>query len=133
MSAKKERINNVSNDGASGVAMSEPYVVEVEITGTAAMLFHAWSVDAVASKAAAKKGSKEKKTDNVESYVYRDEDGGLCVPGEYLRQSIIAAAKFRQDPRSPRKSAVDLFKAGIVALTELCPLGTKDWDYLDRR
>ena len=28
---------------------------------------------------------------------------------------------------------MDLFKAGIVALDELCSFGTKDWDYLDRR
>lgn len=43
------------------------------------------------------------------------------------------AAKFRQDPRSPRKSAMDLFKAGVVTLTELASLGSKDWDYLDAR
>jgi hypothetical protein len=131
--SKKESINNVSNDGANDIASGEPYVVEAEIVGTAALLFHAWSVDAVAEKAAAKKGSKAKKSDNVESYVYRNEDGILCVPGEYVRQSIIHAAKFRQDPRSPRKSAMDLFKAGVVALTDLCPLGAKDWDHLDRR
>ena len=27
------------------------------------------------------------------------------------------AAKFRQDPRSQRKSAMDLYKAGVVPLT----------------
>lgn len=130
---KKEPINNVSNHGASDIAREQPYVVEVEIVGAAPILFHAWSVDAVAEKAKAKKGSAAKKSDNIESYVYRDESGGLCVPGEYVRQSIIHAAKFRQDPRSPRKSAMDLFKAGVVSLTELCPLGVKDWDYIDRR
>jgi hypothetical protein len=69
----------------------------------------------------------------VESYVYRDESGTLSLPGEYLRQAIIAAAKFKQDPRSPRKSAMDLFKAGIVSETILASLGVKDWDYLDVR
>ena len=131
--SKKEPINNVTNDGEADIVIGQPYAVEVEIVGTAAFLFHAWSVDAVAEKAKAKKGSAGKKTDNVESYVYRDDAGGLCVPGEYIRQSIIHAAKFRQDPRSPRKSAMDLFKAGIISLTELCPLGVKDWDYMDRR
>jgi hypothetical protein len=43
--------------------------------------------------------------------------------------SIIHAAKFRQDPRSPRKSAMDLFKAGVLALTPLAPLGVSAWDY----
>lgn len=70
-------------------------------------------------------------------YVYRNEAGDICLPGEYVRQSIVGkkagAAKFRQDPRSPRKSAVDLYTAGIVSLTELASLGTNDWDYLDQR
>lgn len=126
-------IGSVSNDAREDVELGIPYLVEVQITGVAALLFHRWSCDAVAEKAKAAKGSKAKKTDNVESYVYRDESGELCLPGEYLRQSILLAAKFRQDPRSPRKSAFDLFKAGVVAMTELAPLGVKEWDYIDRR
>lgn len=96
-------------------------------------MFHRWNCESVASKAAAKKGSAEKKSDDVESYVYRNEKGEICIPGEYLRGAIIAAAKFQQDPRSPRKSAMDLFKASIVSLTELSSLGCKNWDYLDKR
>jgi hypothetical protein len=53
----------------------------------------------------------------------------IALPGEYLRGAIINAAKYRQDPRSPRKSAMDLFKAGIVSLTPLASLGVEDWDY----
>jgi len=67
------------------------------------------------------------------SHVMRDEKGGLAIPGEYFRQSIIHAAKFEQDPRSPRKSAMDMFKAGLVVGPEACSLGVKDWDYLDKR
>jgi hypothetical protein len=47
--------------------------------------------------------------------------------------SLINAAKFKQDPRSPRKSAMDLYKAAIVTLTSLASLGTKEWDYEDKR
>lgn len=126
-------INNVTNDAAVDISFSVPYLVDVTITGASAMLFHRWSCDAVAEKAAAAKNSKAKKSDNVESYVYRNDDGELCPPGEYIRQSIVHAAKFRQDPRSPRKSAFDLYKAGIVAMTDLCSFGVKDWDFLDRR
>lgn len=133
MSTKAEVITPVSNDGADLIAMTEPYTAQVTIEGTAALLFHRWSNEAVAEKAAATKGSKAKKSDNIESYVYRLESGNLALPGEYLRQSIIGAARFRQDPRSPRKSAMDLFKAAVVPLTELADLGVKDWDYLDRR
>lgn len=122
-----------SNGASNGIEMQEPYRAEVTIEGVAPILFHRWNCESVESKSNAKKGSKEKKTDDVESYVYRNPKGELCVPGEYLRGSIVGAAKFQQDPRSPRKSAADLFKATVVSLTELASLGTKDWDYLDKR
>lgn len=131
--AKVEPINNTTNAAEPDIQMGIPYLVDVTIAGVAPLLFHRWNCDAVEEKSKAAKGSKAKRSDNVESYVYRDEKGGLCLPGEYLRQSILMAAKFRQDPRSPRKSAFDLYKAGVVSLTELAPLGAKDWDYLDRR
>jgi hypothetical protein len=127
------RADQTTNDAASQIAFEEPWAVSVEITGAADLLFHRWSNEAVEQKSKARKGSAAKKTDNVESYVYRNDDGVICLPGEYLRGSIIGAAKFRQDPRSPRKSAMDLFKAGIIATTLLAPLGPKTWDYEDRR
>lgn len=132
-SAQVVHLANMSNGGEEIIRHSEPYSVSVTITGVADLLFHAWNAEAVDEKAAAAKNSKGKKTDNVESYVYRNDDGFICLPGEYLRGSIINAAKFRQDPRSPRKSAMDLFKAGIVSTTALASLGSKEWGYLDRR
>jgi hypothetical protein len=127
------KLSEVSNGAKEQIQASEPWSCVVEITGSSDMLFHRWNNEAVAEKAAAKKGSAAKKTDNVESYVYRDAAGMLCLPGEYLRGAIINAAKFRQDPRSPRKSAMDLFKAGVITLTPLASLGVKDWDYIDQR
>ena len=105
----------------------------MQLTGTSDLLWHRWNDEAVAEKAAARKGSAAKKSDNIESYVYRNDEGYICLPGEYVRNSMIMAAKFRQDPRSPRKSAMDLFKAGIITLSPLASLGTKQWDYEDRR
>lgn len=118
-----------TNAAAETIESSIPYTVTFELTGVADMLFHRWNVEAVAEKAGAAKGSKAKKSDNVESYVYRNDDGEICLPGEYVRQSVIHAAKFRQDPRSPRKSAMDLFKAAVISLTPLATLGVKKWDY----
>lgn len=122
-----------TNSAVNTIAMTEPYIVAVTINGVADLLFHRWSNEGVEAKGKAAKGSKAKKTDDLESYVYRTDDGLLALPGEYVRQSIIHAAKFQQDPRSPRKSAMDLFKAGVISLTTLAPLGVKDWDYEDRR
>lgn len=125
---------DVPTDGGNeAISFSEPYSVSVEIEGSADLLFHRWNPEAVDEKAAAAKGSKAKKTDNIESYVYRDDKDFICIPGEYLRGAIVGAAKFRQDPRSPRKSAMDLFKAAVVSLTPLASLGVKKWDYEDRR
>lgn len=122
-----------TNGGQQTIELSMPYTVLVTVEGVADMLFHRWNPEAVDEKAKAAKGSKAKKSDDIESYVYRNDAGDLCVPGEYLRQAIIHAAKFRQDPRSPRKSAMDLYKAGVVALTQLASLGKGAWDYEDRR
>lgn len=126
-------ISNPSNGAEDIIKLEVPYIAQVTIMGTADLLFHRWDCDAVQEKADAKKGSAAKKTDNVESYVYRLDSGELAVPGEYLRMSLIGAAKFKQDPRSPRKSAADLFKAAVISLTPLAGLGTKKWDYEDRR
>lgn len=124
---------NKTNGGKSVVDTSAPYAVEVMLEGSSDMLFHRWNCESVDAKASAAKNSKSKKTDDIETYVWRNDAGELCVPGEYLRQSIIHAAKFRQDPRSPRKSAMDLFKAGVVPVTLLASLGSENWDYLDTR
>ena len=130
--AAKKAINDPSNGGEAVIDASRPYTVRATIQGTADILFHRWNVEAVETKAKAAKGSAAKKTDDVESYVYRTEDGELALPGEYLRQSVIKAAKYRQDPRSPRKSAMDLFKAGVVSLTDLASFGVSAWDYEHR-
>lgn len=129
----KIREDQATNGGEAVVEFSYPYSVAVTVEGSAPLLFHRWNCDAVEAKSKAAKGSAAKKTDNVESYVYRNGAGDLCLPGEYLRQSIIHAAKFRQDPRSPRKSAMDLFKAAVISLTDLASLGKTEWDFEDRR
>jgi hypothetical protein len=130
---KADGLSPVSNDAQPTIEGTAPYQVSVVISGTSPMLFHRWSNEAVAEKAKAAKGSTAKKSDDVDSYVWRMENGHIGLPGEYLRQSVIMAAKYRQDPRSPRKSAMDLYKAAVVALTDLADLGTDTWDYLDQR
>lgn len=126
-------LSEVTNGAADTIEEGIPYRVEITIEGVADLLFHRWNNEAVAEKASAAKGSNAKKEDNIESYVYRNTNNHICLPGEYVRQAAIAAAKFKQDPRSPRKSAMDLFKAALVNLTPLADLGVDSWDYLDRR
>ena len=120
-----------NNDAAARFAF--PYIVESKLVGVCPLLFHRWSCTDVASKATATKNSASKKFDNIDAYLYRNEAGEVCVPTEYVRQSVIAAAKFRQDPRSPRKSACDLFKAGIISISDLVSTGATEPDYIDKR
>jgi hypothetical protein len=134
---------DVSNAGEETILVDAPYRVSVTIEGVAPILFHRWQSDSVEAKARAAKGSTAKKTDDLESYVWRDTQNRICLPGEYLRGTMIdpknGASKYRQDPRSPRKSALDLYKASVLALTDLAPLIKADgeeavaWEYVDRR
>jgi hypothetical protein len=144
MTATAERSNaradqlgeDQGNGGAAALAVECPYTVTTTLRGVSSLLFHRWSNESVAAKAKAAKNSAAKKSDDVDSYVYRTGAGEVAIPGAYLKGAIAGpqgAAKFRQDPRSSRKSALDLYKAGVIVLTELAGLGTTDWDYLDER
>jgi hypothetical protein len=130
-----------TNDGEPFIDLGRPYQVTVEVTGVASLLCHRWSDESVEAKARAAKGSTAKKTDDVMSYVYRTPDGFVGLSGTQLFGSIAGpqgAAKYRQDPRSPRKSALDLFRAAVVVLDDVTPLyrdgeACATWEYLDRR
>jgi hypothetical protein len=111
----------------------QPYGVEVTIVGRDPILLHRYDCSAVEEKAGAAKNSKSKKTDNVESYVYRcPETNEIGLPGMVIKACLADAGKYMQDPRSPRKSARDLVRASI-RIGGFSSFGKKDWDYLDRR
>lgn len=136
MTRKQTAVSNVSND-AEGL-ISEPFIIQVKIQGVSDLLFHRWSNEDVAEKAAANKGSKTKKNDNVEAFIYRNDKNQICMPGRYLNRAIVEAARFHQDPRSSRKMAKDLVQAAVIVPTMLAPIlvkdkPTSDWDYLDRQ
>lgn len=133
--AKNKNVNEdmTTNGAKEAIEFSLPYQVSVTLQGCSDLLFHRWNCEEIEFKSTAAKGSKTKKSDNIESYVYRNDDGFICLPGEYLRMSIITAAKYKQDPRSSRKSAMDLYKAAIVCLNPLASLNVKNWDYEDKR
>lgn len=127
----------VSNDGAESIVA--PFTVRVRLLGMADILFHRYSVEAVREKGDAPKGSATKKVDNIESYVYRNAtDETICLPGRYLARSMCEAARSHRDPRSARKMAMDLAKAGLLVTPTLAPLlvkgkPTREWDYLDQQ
>lgn len=124
---------DTSNGAAHVIGVADPYCVNVTVKGVADLLFNRWNCEEVDRKQASAKGSKERKADNPELRVFRNDKGELALPGEYLRMAIVSASKRLKDPASPRASAQGLFKAGIVVTTNLATLGCKEWDYEDRR
>jgi hypothetical protein len=69
-----------TNGAHYSVSLATPFTVEVEVTGKRPLLFHRWNCEAVEAKAKAAKNSLAKKTDDVETYIYRNERGELCLP-----------------------------------------------------
>lgn len=124
-----------SNGAKSLIDETTPYLARVSVQGVAPLLFHSWNNESVEEKAKSAKGSKAKKTDDIESYVYRTDKGHLGIPGKNFYASVVEAGRYVQDPRSPRKSARDLCRAGIVPMTIVAPFEpkTKNWDYLDKQ
>ena len=124
-----------SNGGKKVVENAKPYAVEITIVGKKPLMLHAWNVEAIEEKGAAAKGSKSKKSDDVESFVVRNEDGVICIPASYMLGAITDTAKSFSDPRSPRKSLRDMMKAALAIEPELIPLAgnPKTWDYIDKR
>lgn len=126
-------LDGATNGAAQTVAYEYPFICDFTLEGVVPILFHRWNTEAVAEKAAAKKGSAAKKTDDIASYVYRDSEGDIAIPGFYVHGALVNAAKYRQDPRSSRKSAMDLYKAAVSPLTDMASLGKADWDFVDQR
>lgn len=110
-----------------------PFTIQVNITGVAPLLFHRWDCAEVEAKAQAKKNSRERRADNLESYVYRCQDGTLGLPSVNLHMALVGAARFKSDPRSPRKSAADLVKAILLITPAMGSFGVPVWDFEDRR
>lgn len=110
--------------GDSSPDAPRPYAVEIQICGASDLLFNKWNINGTAGQAS---------RNDFESSVHRCPDGTLAIPGDYLRQAIIGAARYQKDQRSPLENAVEIYKAGIAVVTELASLGSRDWDCLDRR
>lgn len=114
---------------------SVPFRALIKIRGAAMLLLHRYDPAEVEVKANAQKGSRTKKTDNVESYVDRDAAGNICIPGVNLKACLREAGGSFPDPRSKRKMSKDLIRAGIFVVPELMKIngGVKEWEFLDKR
>lgn len=128
--------NQLSNSAEEW--LKSPFSAKIRLQGTQDILFHRWNDEDVQAKAEARKGSEEKKRDNPEAYVYRNDDGFICIPGRYIVRSIVEAGRNFQDPRSKKKMAKDLVQAAVMADEILSPIlvngePTKEWEYDDRQ
>jgi hypothetical protein len=123
---------STSANGHSEDRFVESYSVAVKIIGTSPLLSHRYDVQSVKEKGAAAKNSATKKTDDIESYLYR-EGKQIGVPAKNIVACLREAARSVPDPRSPRKSARDLVATGIGVEPWIALLGKTTWDYLDEQ
>jgi len=116
----------VSNGAKVAIESGIPFTLRARVRGVSpGLIMHAWNCEAIANLP----GKGAKKKDDLETYVRRDDEGYLCIPGEYFRGSMINAGRSRKDPRSSRKSMMDLLKAAVIPLTYLAPISpkSKEW------
>lgn len=127
--------SQITNGAESLISMTAPYIVKVTLQGITPILFHAWNSESIEERSRAPKNSAVRKSDDLESMVYRTDDGHLGIQGSVLQGALVEAGRHLQDPRSPRKSARDLIKSAIQVLTIVAPFEpqVKEWDYEDRR
>lgn len=132
---KKVEVFHGVDEASDLVALGQPYTVSITVQGTGKMLMHCWNNAAVAEKSAAKKNSATKKTDDLESYVLRDDDKKIVMPTLNFCASIREAGKSFADPTSPRKSLKDRLKAIIIPNEEFGYIngGATTWDFVDAR
>ena len=133
MQVNDGQINNVVD-----FSLDHLFAVKMRIQGRQDILFHRWNDEEVQAKAAARKGSEEKKRDNPEAYVYRNDEGFICIPSRYLVRAVVEAGRNYQDPRSKRRMAKDLVQAAVMADEILSPIlikgePVKQWEYDDRQ
>ena len=130
-----EVFNNLENAASQLIDNSRPYLATVKIVGTAKKLFHCWKQTVVDEKASSLKNSTTKKTDDIESYVIRNEKGLITIPTANFCASIRYAGKAFADPSSPRKSMYDKLNSICVPYNEYALIndGVKTWDYVDAR
>lgn len=132
------QLNETQVSNSVDFSTLQPFSARVRLQGTQDLLFHRWNDEDVTAKAEAKKGSEEKKRDNPEAYIYRDDNGYICMPGRYIVRSVVEAGRNFQDPRSKRKMAKDLVQAAVMSDEILSPVlvdgkPTKEWEYDDRQ
>ena len=131
-------LNEAQVSNSVDFTLQQPFSARVRLQGTQDILFHRWNDEDVQAKAAAKKGSEEKKRDNPEAYIYRNDEGYICIPGRYIVRAVVEAGRNFQDPRSKKKMAKDLVQSAVMADEILSPIlvngdPTKEWEYDDRQ
>lgn len=134
LETKRKKTKKGKDTGQVERPDAQPYTAVVTIEGVAPFLYHKFDPENVERQANSKKGSNEKKTDNLEAYVYRCPNGNLGVPATWFKAAMAEAGRKFSDPSSPRKSARDLVRAAVVVGPFIADLKTgKDWDAVDVR
>lgn len=105
--------------------------VEVRIEGISPLLMHRFPVMAEDPKS--KEKNNKKNEDNVESYLYLDEDKKLCQPSTHLIGTMKKAGAKFQIPGQGKLTYKNLIGSGAVIISpDYIPHEMQKWE-IDRR
>ena len=105
--------------------------VNVRIEGTSPLLMHRFPMGDVDAKSKAK--NRKQTTDDVESYLYRDDNGALVQPSTHLIGALKKAGAKFQIPGQGKLTYKNLMGSGAVIVDpDQIPHEFQDWE-IDRR
>ena len=108
-----------------GMLKRKVEVYKVRIVGERPLLMHKIPEN-LGEKS--RSGEKVDPREEAEKYLYRDDEGKICVPALNVKASIREAAKDYKVPGKGRKTFKDYVKAGIIVEPEMIPLKTPNGD-----
>ncbi len=105
--------------------------VKVTIRGTAALLMHRYSQDEEDTKEAKRKDRQYDPVEEAKKASYFDDKIGMYIPSTHIEGALKkAAVEFKL---KGQKTYKDTVQSCVFVEEEKIPLGTKEWDEIDRR
>ena len=113
-----------------------PYSIGFTVKGIKTFFFNRFDVNGFEASMDAPPGSKKNKFKNrdMETLVWRADDGMLAVEGKDFQKALSAAGRYFKDPSGTgRRSVKPMTEEALTAEEELCSFGVKTWDAIDVR
>jgi hypothetical protein len=105
-----------------------PYVIGFTVRGTRSLFFNRYDIEGFYEKDSAAKGSKVRRTENLEALPWRDDDGKLCLPSTEFHKALTEVGRYLPDvTHTGRRSARPEVQRALIPVEEFCPLGVSEY------